>query len=70
MEELIKEIREKINNLKKIAGDPEAAHIEEDNIWHIVLRHVADGHQTRHGAAELAKMALETDEIKFDRWYA
>ena len=48
-------------------GDNEEAHCREDGLWVDVLTAIAAG---APDAAELAKAALETDALTFERWYA
>lgn len=48
-------------------GDSEAGHSYEDEAHGLALAYIREG---RGDAAELARIALMTDDIKFDRWYA
>lgn len=45
----------------------EDAHGMEDQLYEDVLREIADGNPH---AAELAREAIKTQEIRFARWYA
>jgi len=63
----IKEIEVELDRIKKAKGDQETAHLLEDDLWHDVLKAIADG---ADNPQELAVKCLETDAIKFDRWYA
>jgi len=56
--------------LRDYAGDPEAAHSEEDKIRHRVLLTIASGRLGRKGAQEFARVALGTSKIDFARWMA
>lgn len=47
--------------------DNELAHKVADHVQRNVLRSIAQGEPN---AAELAREALKTEEIKFTRWYA
>lgn len=49
------------------AGDPEMAHTVEIQLWRDVLEAIADG---ADDPAALARAALYTQEIKFERWLA
>ncbi len=48
-------------------GDPEAAHIEEDDLYKDVLRAIANGAENADG---LAAQALAVADMDFPRWYA
>jgi len=63
----VEDVRVRVERVRAMTGDDEAAHIEEDRLWADVLRAIAAG------AADprvLARTALETEEIDFARWYA
>lgn len=49
--------------------DNEAAHEAEDRLWHSVLVSIAEG-TCEDDPADLARIALRTDDIPFIRWYA
>lgn len=61
------EARERVEMIRAIANDDEAAHGAEDQLRQDVLQAIAEG--TRHSRA-LAEIALTTDEIRFARWCA
>lgn len=61
------DLERRIERLRMIASDDEAAHGEEDSIWEDVLRAIAGG---SGNAIELAALALTTQGIEFCRWYA
>lgn len=63
----IKAIEAKIESIKKARKDLEHAHLLEDELWHDVLKAIADG---ADNPQELAAKCLETEAIKFERWYA
>lgn len=55
----------------KDAGDPERAHAAEDGMHRDVLRAIAEGTKlARSHMVVLARMALTSDEIDFERWAA
>jgi hypothetical protein len=60
-------VRARIERLKVVARDSEAAHEEEDAIHDDVLRAIAAG---ADDAVALATEALKTLDIDFSRWYA
>ncbi len=51
----------------KSRPDHEGLHSDEDQIWADVLEAIADG---RVEPVEAARLALETREMDFCRWYA
>ena len=59
--------QERVRQIEAMAGDDEGAHSEEDRLRGAVLRAIADGNPD---AAELARIALLTDDIEFARWCA
>lgn len=61
------EALERVENIRGMTYDPETAHIAEDNFRADVLEAIANGSPD---AAELARIALSTDDIGFARWYA
>ena len=63
----VDDVRRRVEEIRAIAGDDEAAHSDEDSLHELVLRAIADG---APNAAELAAEALKTGEIKFARWCA
>jgi hypothetical protein len=64
------DVEQLIQHLREIAGDAEAAHGLEDGIRDNVLTTIASGELTAGEAAELARLALTTADVKFDRWFA
>ena len=62
------ENQKRIDQLREIAGDDEAAHSEEDDLRRDVLRAIADGECDDPAAA--ARLVLTTSEIRFARWCA
>jgi hypothetical protein len=63
-------VRRCVEDLRRLGGpgaDHEGCHAMEDDIWRDVLRAIADG---APNPAELARAALETNGIEFERWCA
>ena len=56
-----------LSRIGAMAGNAEAAHGEEDDFRAAVLAAIAEG---TPDAQELAAIALETDDISFERWCA
>ncbi|MFC7330786.1 hypothetical protein [Marinactinospora rubrisoli] len=63
----IREIRRRVEHIDSISGDDEVAHYEEDELHRDVLEAIADG---APNGADLAREALRTRGIRFDRYYA
>lgn len=64
-------IRDRLKHIKALAGDPEAAHSEEDDLWFEVLKEIAEGYLEELGEArQLAQEAIKSRDIEFARWYA
>jgi hypothetical protein len=63
----VEEIRARVQEIKNLCDDNEAAHSLEDALDEDVLTAIADGAQN---PAELARAALATKELEFERWYA
>jgi hypothetical protein len=66
----LEELIELLDKLKAQAGDPEAAHSLEDEIWEKALMHIAFNCTDVAEAAAFAMRALGTRDIPHDRWYA
>ena len=65
----MREVEARVRKIKEMKGDNEAAHVEEDNLYEEVLRAIVA--HSRYGyASDLARAALRTKEIGFERWYA
>lgn len=56
-----------VDKVRAMAGDNEGAHSEEDAFHMAVLASIAAGCEN---PAELAKIALQTEAIDYERWYA
>lgn len=65
----VKDVVEEVEYIRSIAGDDEAAHGAEDDLWEKVLKAIATG-QYNFTAHSLAGVALKTKEIRFARWCA
>ena len=60
------DIARRIEYINQIADDDETAHGEEDDLWKDVLFAIANGQEDPQ---ELAKAAIQTITIEFERWY-
>lgn len=59
---------EQVKRIRSMAYDDEAAHSMEDELWFNVLMAIASSKVEYPD--ELAKEALRTRDIKFERWCA
>ncbi len=67
----IEEAIERVAEIRRIAGDDESAHSMEDELRRAVLDTIANGPRLTHDEIrELAKVALSTGAIDFERWCA
>lgn len=64
----IYDVRARVADIARMAGDDEAAHSAEDTLWGEVLRAIADGNTD--DPQGIAKEALRTADISFARWRA
>jgi hypothetical protein len=64
------DIEQLIQTMRENAKDNEWAHGLEDSIREQALGAIASGEVTGDEARDLARLALSTSAIKFDRWYA
>jgi hypothetical protein len=64
---LLSEVSERVDFIRAIAGDHEAAHSAQDDLYRSVLAAIADGAEN---ARDLAAVALAVEAIEFHRWYA
>lgn len=64
----LQELQEKLDDLKTIVHDNEVAHRDERAIHTAVLRSIAEG--SCDNAERLAALALTSEQIEFNRWYA
>ena len=63
----IEEIRQRIADIDDSSDDGEYAHRQEDRLYRDVLQAIAGGVQN---PSELAKAALESEDLTFDRFYS
>jgi hypothetical protein len=66
----IEELIELLDKLRATAGDPEAAHGLEDEIWEKTLMHIAFNCSDGDEMSLWAHRALETKDVEFSRWRA
>ena len=59
-------VRIRVQDIQAISGDDESAHSAEDELYRDVLRYYANGGTD----PELAKEALKTLDLEFERWCA
>lgn len=70
LEKLTKEIAIKeVADIRNIASDDEAAHINEDILHYWFICCVAAGLYEKDEATEVANIVKSTYEIEFERWY-
>lgn len=63
----VDDIRRELEEIEACSGDDESAHSKEDGLWESVLCAIADGADDPRA---LAREALRSLDIKFDRWCA
>lgn len=63
----LKQIEERVERIRRMAGDDEAAHSEEDELRHDFIEYVAS---LPIPLAKKAWAVLETSGIRFARWCA
>lgn len=61
-------IKEHLDNISRVRGDDEAAHIREDALWALVLQHIAD--DTCENPKEAAALVLKSQAVQFGRYCA
>jgi hypothetical protein len=61
-------VRQRVEKIRAMAGDDEAAHGEEDNLREDLLRAIANGECVN--PQDCAQIALTTNDIDFARWCA
>lgn len=64
----VEEIESEVERIRGMAGDDEAAHGAEDDLWRRVLEYIATG--KADDPQHLALEALGTTKIEFQRWCA
>ena len=62
------DVLQRIAEIRRIAGDYEAAHSEEDDLHRAVLLAIATG--DTENSQEIAAAALTTQDIEFSRYCA
>lgn len=62
------EVRRRVEEIRSVQYDSEAAHSREDRLYLELLEDIA--RQGPETWAEKARIALETQEMSFDRWCA
>jgi hypothetical protein len=63
----VEDVRARVEKVKRMYGDDEAQHSEEDSLRTDVLIAISMG---AVNAAELALESLKTSELDFNRWCA
>lgn len=63
-----REIRQRIEKIKKVRGDAEKAHGEEDQLRWEFITYVAETYMG--SLATKARLVLSTSKIRFGRWDA
>ena len=63
----VKEAKARIEHLKEISGDDEAAHIEEDDLRDDFIIFVA---KRKDRIGKIAKIILTSEDVSFSRWCA
>ncbi len=61
------DVRKRVEQIRGVVADDEAAHSREDRLWEDVLTAIAKADCPE---AKLALAALETRHIEFGRWCA
>lgn len=64
------QIRRRVESVRRLAGDDEAAHSMEDGLHQEVLAAIATGAIAPGDAAACAQEALATRLLQFERWCA
>ena len=65
----IEDIKARIDDIREVAGDDEAAHSREDELYADFIAFVAKEPMS-WGLADKAKLVLSTRDLKFERWCA
>ncbi len=64
------EVQRRVDVIRSMTDDNEAAHLSEDSLWNDVLQAFADGRVDSEEVSAVALEALAVREIDYDRWYA
>lgn len=62
------DVKARVARVKAMAGDPEGAHGEEDDLRRDLLEAIARGQCAN--PAECAALAVTTEQLSFPRWCA
>lgn len=65
----LEDVKKSVKDIRGLADDDEAAHVEEDRLYLKVLIAIAEG-RLGSDAASICKEALKTRKIKFTRYCA
>ena len=65
----IADAQKAVDEIRSVSGDPEIAHIKEDDLYRAALTAIAEGMSAEHARA-LAHTVLTTSDIEFPRWHA
>jgi hypothetical protein len=63
-------IRKLASLVEECSNDDEMAHFMERNLWRIVLLAIAENEIPKDEIVNACKIALSTQDIEFDRWFA
>lgn len=66
----LEELERLAQNFRDRAGDNEAGHIAEDELWEAALRFIANETLDIADVKSAARIALSTLDHDFQRWYA
>jgi hypothetical protein len=69
VEVTLKEVRRRVAEIEAMKDDDEAAHILEASLHGDVLACIANSTNLA-GVRDLAREALKTKDIEFERWFA
>ena len=61
------DIQKRLDKIAALAGDPESAHVAEDQLHDALLKFLA---RRDDEVGALCRLALQSDAIEFERWYA
>jgi len=65
----LKEVLSRVAEIRENQRNGPQCHIEEDRLYRDVLAYIAAAPQAPGTIARMAKAALDTQSIDFDRWY-
>jgi hypothetical protein len=67
---LFADVTAMVDDVRAMAGDPEAAHGAEDRLYLAVLGTIATGQCRDASPEDFAAEALKASAVEFDRWRA